>query len=188
MVVTFPHKVPVINYVRGWSDFDNFTKNFRPTWRLRRHPQFSPPHFCHFWPFLAKKSGFRTFFRNRTSDLSKTWSETEDNWFESWNASVVSEKILVLAVLSIFGSKIHCLWWHYMVLGWFWPFSSKPLMISCYVLLFKLSLLFKNGQWKFLFWQKIVAIFGTFFGAKFGLFHLKIRFSDIFSKPHIRFV
>ena len=45
-----------------------------------------------------------------------------------------------------------------------WPFSSKPLMIFCYVLLFKLSLLFKTGQWKFLFWQKNRGHFRTLFG------------------------
>ena len=88
------------------------------------------------WPFSLKNQVFGHFLRIRTSDLSKTWSETGDNWFESSNASVVSEKILVLAVLSIFGSKIHCLWWHYMVLGCFWSFSSKPLMFLvnfCYL-------------------------------------------------------
>ena len=49
-------------------------------------------------------------------------------------------------------------------------------------MLFKLSLLFKNCRWKFLFWQKIVAIFGPFFGPKFGHFCSKIKFSDIFFK------
>ena len=53
--------------------------------------------FGHFWPFLAKKSGFWTFSSNiRTSDSSKTWSETWDNRFESSNGSVVSRKILVI--------------------------------------------------------------------------------------------
>ena len=37
-------------------------------------------------------------------------SKTGDNGFESSNGSVVSGKILILAVLAIFGSKIHC-WW-----------------------------------------------------------------------------
>ena len=90
----------------------------------------------HFWTLFwsknlaifTRKSGFRTFSWNCTSDLSKTWSKTGDNCFESFNGSVVSWKILVLAVLAIFGSKIHCLWWHYMVLGRFWQFSSKLLM------------------------------------------------------------
>ena len=71
-----------------------------------------------FGPFFGPKSGhfcyksqvLGHFFQNRTSDLSKTWSETGDNCFESSNGSVVSRKILVLAVLAIFGSKIHCLW------------------------------------------------------------------------------
>ena len=62
------------------------------------------------WPFSLKNQVFGHFLRIRTSDLSKTWSETWDNCFESSNGSVVSRKILVLAVLAIFGSKIHCLW------------------------------------------------------------------------------
>ena len=54
---------------------------------------------------FAQKSGFSVIFlRNRTSDLSKTWSETWDNCFESSNGSVVSRKILVLVVLAIFRS------------------------------------------------------------------------------------
>ena len=41
------------------------------------------------------------------------------------------------------------MWWHYMVLGCFWPFSSKLFMIFCWFLLFEPSLLFTNIQWKF---------------------------------------
>ena len=92
----------------------------------------------------------------------------------------MSGKVLVLAVLAIFGPKIHCLWWHYMVLGCFWSFSSKPFIIFCQFLLFELSLLFKNGQWQFLFWQKNRGHFGPFFRPKFGHFCSKIRVSDIF--------
>ena len=87
------------------------------------------------WPSLLENEVFGHFLPNRSSDLSKTLSDTGDNCFESSNDSVVSGEILVLA---IFGSKIHCLWWH-MVLGRFWPFSSKPLMFFCWFLLFKLS-------------------------------------------------
>ena len=47
-------------------------------------------------------------------------------------------------------------------------------------MLFKLSLLFRNGQWIFCPDKKIWAIFGPFFGPKFGHFCSKIRFSDIF--------
>ena len=61
-------------------------------------------------PFLLKNQVFGHFLRNRTSDLSKTWSETGDICFESSTGSVLSEKFLVLAVLAIFGSKIHCMW------------------------------------------------------------------------------
>ena len=46
---------------------------------------------------------FGHFLRNRSSDLSKTLSETWDNCFESFNGSVVSRKILVLTVFAIFG-------------------------------------------------------------------------------------
>ena len=62
------------------------------------------------WPFSLKNQVFGHFLRNRTSDLSKTWSETGDNCFVSSKGSVLSGKILVLAVLAIFGPKIHCLW------------------------------------------------------------------------------
>ena len=97
----------------------------------------------HFWtpfwskirPFLLKNQVFGHFVLMRTSDLSKTWSETWDNCFESSNDSVVPGKILVLAVSASYVSKIHCLWWH-MVLGCFWSFSSKLLMflvIFCYL-------------------------------------------------------
>ena len=63
-----------------------------------------------FLPFLAKNQVFGHFLRIRTSDLSKTWSKTWDSCFESFNDNVVSRNILVLAVLAIFGPKIHCLW------------------------------------------------------------------------------
>ena len=32
--------------------------------------------FSHFWPFLVKNQVFGHFLQIRTSDLSKTWSET----------------------------------------------------------------------------------------------------------------
>ena len=47
-------------------------------------------------------------------------------------------------------------------------------------MLFKLNLLFKNGQWKFLFWQKNRGHFWTLFWSKFGHLCSKIRFLDIF--------
>ena len=46
-------------------------------------------------------------------------------------------------------------------------------MIFCYVLLFELSLLFKIGQWKFLFWQKNRGHFWTLFWSKIWQFFLK---------------
>ena len=51
------------------------------------------------WSFLLKNQVFGHFLRNCTSDLSKTWSETWDNYFESSNGNVVSRKILVLPVV-----------------------------------------------------------------------------------------
>ena len=58
--------------------------------------------------FFAQKLGFRTFsLKPHIRFVYKTWSETEDNCFESSNGSVVPGKILVLA---IFGSKIRCMW------------------------------------------------------------------------------
>ena len=59
--------------------------------------------------------------------MSKTWSDTGDNCFESSNGSVVSGKNLVLAVLAILGSKIHCMWCHLYGFGLFLSFSSKLL-------------------------------------------------------------
>ena len=59
--------------------------------------------FCYFWP--KKKQVFGHFLRIHTSYLSKTWSETWDNCFDSSNGSVVSRKIRVLAVLAIFWVK-----------------------------------------------------------------------------------
>ena len=51
--------------------------------------------------------------------------------------SYMSGKIPVLAVLAIFGSKVHCMWWHlYAFCAVFWLFSSKPLMFLvnfCYL-------------------------------------------------------
>ena len=44
-------------------------------------------------------------------------------------------------------------------------------------MLFKPSLLLKNGQWKFSFGQKNRDHYGPFFGPKFGHFRSKIRFS-----------
>ena len=54
-----------------------------------------------FYPFLvqnlaifcSKNQVFGHFVLMRTSDLSKTWSETWDNCFESSNGSVVSGKL-----------------------------------------------------------------------------------------------
>ena len=66
----------------------------------------------YFLPFLAQnlaifaqKSGFGHFLRNCTSDLSKTWSETGDKWFESSNGSVVFEKVLVWPFWPFLGQK-----------------------------------------------------------------------------------
>ena len=78
--------------------------------RDKKSGPFLDPFWSKIWAFLLKNQVFGHFLRNRTSDLSKTWSETGDNCFELSNGSVVSGKILVLAVLASFGSKIHCLW------------------------------------------------------------------------------
>ena len=54
-----------------------------------------------FGPFLvqnlatfAQKSGFYLFFENCLSEFHVTWSETRDNYFQSFNGTVVSGKIL----------------------------------------------------------------------------------------------
>ena len=160
-------------------------KIFVPT---KKSGPFLDPFWSKIWPFSLKNQVFGHFLRIRTSKLSKTWSETGDNWFKSSNASVVSEKIIVLAVLFIFGSKIHCLWWHYMVLGCFLSFSFKSLVIFCYFLLFEVILLFKNCQWKFLFRQKIGAIFYPLLVQNLAIFAQKSGFRTFSSNAHIRFV
>ena len=87
-----------------------------------------------FWPFFAI---FRHFLLNRSSEFHVTCSKTRNNCFQSFNGSFVSGKILVLAVLSHFWSKIHCLWWQIEVFDHFWP-------ISCNMLMFVWQLLFLN--------------------------------------------
>ena len=85
---------------------------------------FLDPFLVKIWPFSLKNQVFGHFLRNRSSDLSKTWSETGDYCFESSNGSVVSGEILVLSVLSIFGSKhIACgdIIWFWAVFGHFLP-------------------------------------------------------------------
>ena len=53
-----------------------------------------------------------------------------------------SGKNLVLAVLALFGSKIHCMWRQNGVFGGFWPISSNILMLYGQVLLYEHNLLF----------------------------------------------
>ena len=89
--------------------------------------------FCHFWP---KNQVFELFLQNRTSEFHVTCSKTRDNCFQSFNGSVVSGKILVLAVLAHFWSKIHCLWWQIEVFDHFWPISCNLLMFVWQFLFF----------------------------------------------------
>ena len=75
--------------------------------------------FRRFSSFLAKNQVFELFLQNRTSKFHITCSKARNNCFQSFNGSVVSGKILVLAVLTVlalFWSKIHCLWWQIEVL------------------------------------------------------------------------
>ena len=69
----------------------------------------SGPFLDPFWskicPFLLKNWVFGHFLQNPTLDLSKTWSETVDNRFESSNGSVVSGKILVFGRFGNFWVK-----------------------------------------------------------------------------------
>ena len=63
--------------------------------------------FRHFWP---KNQVFELFSSKPQSKFHITCSKARNNCFQSFNGSVVSGKILVLAVLAHFWSKIHCLW------------------------------------------------------------------------------
>ena len=85
---------------------------------------------------FAENQVFGHFLQNRASDLSKTWSETGYNCFELTNGSVVSGKILVLAVLALFGSKIHCTWRQNGVFGGFFAnfFQSVDVVWSSFVI------------------------------------------------------
>ena len=122
------------------------------------------PFWSKIWPFLLKNQVFGHFLRNRTSDLSKTWSETGDICFESSNGSVMSGKFLVFAVLAIFGSKIHCMWWHLYGFGLFLVIFSKPLMFFGDSLLFELCYWVRNDKWKIKLYQKISATWGNWMG------------------------
>ena len=86
------------------------------------------------WPFLLKNLVFEHFLLNHTSDLCKSLPETGDSCFESFNSSVVSRKILILAVLVTFGKKIHYLWWQNGAFDRFWPFFAYFLMFYGHVL------------------------------------------------------
>ena len=62
------------------------------------------------FPQVYKNFHERKHFPHKQLIRRQNWSESWDSCFESLNGSVVSGKILVLAVLAIFGSKIHCMW------------------------------------------------------------------------------
>ena len=97
--------------------------------------------FGHFWP---KNQVFELFIQNRTSEFYITCSKARNNCFQSFNGSFVSGKILVLAVLAHFLSKIHCLWWQIEVFDHFWLISSSLLMFVWQFLFFKPSLWFRT--------------------------------------------
>ena len=107
--------------------------------------------FGHFWP---KNQVFELFLQNCTSEFYITCSKAQNNCFQSFNGSDVSGKILVLAVLAHFWSKIHCLWWQIEVFDHFWPISSSLLMLvlTIFVCFFKPSLWFKTRWNKFGLW------------------------------------
>ena len=145
--------------------------------------------FCpKFGHFHSKNQVFGYFLGKRTSVFSKTWLETDGQllWIIKWQCCVW--KNTCFGRFGHFWVKIHCIWWHInMVLGCFWSFSSKLLMIFCQFLLFKLCLLFKNGQWNFLFWQK-TGPFLSFLVQNLAIFVQKPGFQTFSSKPLIRFV
>ena len=117
--------------------------------------------------------------------VKKLWTIA---WIIKWQCCVWKNSCLGCFGHFLVKNTLHVVRDIYMVLGCFWSFSSKPLMIFCYVLLFKLSLLFKNGQWKFLFRQKFGAIFYPFMVQNLAIFAQKSGFRTFSSNPHIRFV
>ena len=98
------------------------------------------------------------------------------------NGSVVSGKILVLAILAILGQNtllVVTLFGFRLFLAIFFQTVDNFLLIFT----FKLSLLFRMVQMSmkiFILTKKIGVIFGPLFGPKFGHFRSKIRFSDIY--------
>ena len=132
------------------------------------------------WPFSLKNQVFGHFLWNPTLDLSKTWSETGDNCFESSNGSVVSGKILVLAVLAILGSiyiaygDIICFW---AVCGHFLPNCWWFFVNICYLnQVYCLKMVNEDLSYD----KKIWAIFGPFLVHKLAIFSLKTQVSYIF--------
>ena len=71
-------------------------------------------------------------------------NKTQYDWFPGKSQN--SKKNLVLAVLALFGSKIHCMLWQNGVFGGFWQISSNLLMLYGQVLLYDHYLLLMS-EW-----------------------------------------
>ena len=81
-------------FFNGYRNLKFLPKFFGPFWTLFWSKN---------WPFLPKNNVFGHFLQNRSSDFHVTWSETGENGFKSFIGSILSGKILVLAILVIFG-------------------------------------------------------------------------------------
>ena len=107
---------------------------------------FGPFFWSKIWPFLLKNQFFGNFLRNRTSDLSKTWSETGTFALNHRVAVLCLGNFLFWPFWPFLGQKYIACGDIYIVLGCFWSFFSKPLMILGDSLLFELCLWFRNDE------------------------------------------
>ena len=137
---------------------------------------FLDPFLPKIWSFLLKSQVFGHFLQNRTSDLSKTWSETWDSWFESLNGNV-SRKILALAVLAICD-----IIWFWAVFGHSLPNRWCFFVFFCYLgYVYCLKMVNEN----FCSDKKIGAIFYPFLVQILAIFAQKSGFQTFSSKPQI---
>ena len=127
------------------------------------------------WQFLLKNLVFRCFLENRPSEFHVTWPERLVNCFVSFSVSVLSGKILDLAILAFLVKNTLLL-----VPNWafrsflaivfqsvdvFWPF-----------LLFKLISSFKKGKASLSFGKEKLSLSGPFLVQNLAVFVRKSGF------------
>ena len=112
--------------------------------------------FCKILPFFGQNWLFWEFLTSNFQ--TQTWIFLIFGMEILWILTLSGEPIilcLVFAVLALFGSKIHCMWWRNGVFGRFWPIYSNILMLYGQVLLYEHYLLFINEKMNWKFWHQI---------------------------------